>query len=145
MLHNTIGGDKISHFFEEGHIAIIQQFLNPDLMLDNPELPNPLPEQTRPKPKNGKEEDPLVKLFRPSESQSLGTFVYVLILLSCAYSCILSTKIDQSDADLCHALVNMVAVVMASPKASNHLWYHMFAPGDLVDTYMTGFMVTCVV
>ena len=128
--------------FEEGHIAIIQRFLNPVLMLAKPELPNSLCELTRPKPK---EEDPLVKLFRPSDSQPLGMFVSVLILLSCDYSFILSTKIDQSDADLRHALVNMVAVVMASPKASNHLWYHMFAPGDLVDTYMTGFMVTCVV
>ena len=50
-------------------------------------------------------------------------------------------KTDQSDADLRHALANMIAVVIASPKASNHLWYHLFAPGDLVDTYMTGFMV----
>ena len=36
----------------------------------------------------------------------------------------------------------MVAIVIALPKASNHLWYHMFAPGDLLDTYMTGFMVS---
>lgn len=36
----------------------------------------------------------------------------------------------------------MVAAVIASPKASNHLWYHMFSPGELQDTYMTGFMVT---
>ena len=51
---------------------------------------------------------------------------------------------DQSDSDLRHALANMVAVVIGSPKASNHLWYHIFAPGDLADTYMTGFMVTFV-
>ena len=92
VLYNAIGGDKMSNFFEEGHIAIILRFLNPDMMLVKPELLTPLPEQTRPKPKKGKEEDPLVKLFRPSESQPLGALAYVLILLSCAYSLFFQQK-----------------------------------------------------
>ena len=82
----------MSHFFEEGHIAIIQRFLNPDLMLTKPELPNPLREdeevlvlepggrQARPKQRKGKEEDPLIQLFRPSKQPS-GGFLSVLVLL----------------------------------------------------------------
>ena len=85
LLCNAIGGDKMSRFFsEEGHIAIIQRFLNPDLMLTKPELPNPLREdeevlvlqvggrQAKPKQRKGKAEDPLLELFRPSKSQPAG-------------------------------------------------------------------------
>ena len=83
----------MSRFFEEGHIAIIQRFLNPDLMLTKPELPNPLREdeevlvlqpggrQAKPKQRKGKEEDPLIQLFRPSKSQPSGAFLSVLVLL----------------------------------------------------------------
>ena len=84
LLCNAIGGDKMSRFLEEGHIAIIQRFLNPDLMLTKPELPNPLREdeevlvlqvggrQAKPKQRKGKAEDPLLELFRPSKSQPAG-------------------------------------------------------------------------
>ena len=82
LLCNAIG--NMSRFFEEGHIAIIQRFLNPDLMLTKPELPNPLREdeevlvlqvggrQAKPKQRKGKAEDPLLELFRPSKSQPAG-------------------------------------------------------------------------
>ena len=149
LLCNAIGGDKLSRFFEEGHIAIIQRFLNPELMLTNPELPNSLREdeevlmlqpggrQARPRQKTGKPEDPLLELFRPSKAHTLGKFNLLFFLTIDLYT----KNTDQSDVDLRHALANMIAVVIASPNASNHLWYHMFAPGDLVDTYITGFMV----
>ena len=48
---------------------------------------------------------------------------------------------DQSDDDLCHCMANLVGVVLGCQPQSNHLWYHMFAPDELKDTYMTGFMV----
>ena len=48
---------------------------------------------------------------------------------------------DQSDIALRHALANMTAVVFSLPSRSTHLWYHMFAPGDLRNSYLTGFMV----
>ena len=35
----------------------------------------------------------------------------------------------------------MIAVVFGIPDKSTHLWYHMFSPGDLENSYMTGFMV----
>ena len=92
--------------------------------------------QARPRQKRGKPEDPLLELFRPSKAQPPGT---VSSIFTSSMEFLFLT--DQSDVDLRHALANMIAVVIASPKASNHLWYHMFAPGDLVDTYMTGFMV----
>ena len=35
----------------------------------------------------------------------------------------------------------MIAVVFGLPAQSTHLWYHMFAPKDLENSYITGFMV----
>lgn len=49
--------------------------------------------------------------------------------------------LDPSDVDLRHALANMIAVVFGLPSRSTHLWYHMFNPGDLENSYLTGFMV----
>ena len=43
LLCNIIGGQEMSQFLkEEGYIRVIQCFLNPDLMLNRPESPNPL-------------------------------------------------------------------------------------------------------
>ena len=86
LLFNAISGEKMSCFFEKGHLAIIQLFLNRDLMLSKPELPNTLREdeevlvlqqggrQARPKQRKGKAEDPLLELFKPPKNQSLGRF-----------------------------------------------------------------------
>ena len=49
--------------------------------------------------------------------------------------------LDLSDTDLRHALANMIGVAFALPNRSNHIWYHMFWPGQLENTYLTGFMV----
>ena len=49
--------------------------------------------------------------------------------------------VDPSDVDLRHALANMIAVVFGLPDHSTHLWYHMFSPRDLENSYLTGFMV----
>lgn len=35
----------------------------------------------------------------------------------------------------------MIAVVFVLPAQSTHLWYHMFAPKDLENSHLTGFMV----
>ncbi|XP_065913406.1 uncharacterized protein [Dysidea avara] len=34
----------------------------------------------------------------------------------------------------------MIAVVFVLPSHSNHIWYHMFCPGELENTHLTGFM-----
>ena len=34
-----------------------------------------------------------------------------------------------------------MGIVLGCQPKSNHLWYHLFAPEELEDTYMTGFMV----
>ena len=47
-----------------------------------------------------------------------------------------------ADLDFRRALANLVAAIVGSPPRSNHLWYHLFAPGELERTYMTGFMVS---
>lgn len=48
---------------------------------------------------------------------------------------------DPSEIDLRHGLANIIAVVFGLPSHSTHLWYHMFAPGDLESSYLTGCMV----
>ena len=72
--------------------------------------------------------------------------LYALQYLHCFVSfvnryCHTFLFVDPSDIDLRHALANMIAVVFALPSHSNHIWYHMFCPGELEDSYMTGFMV----
>ena len=52
--------------------------------------------------------------------------------------------VDEVDIDLQHSLANLIAPVLGSPPHSNHLWYHMFAADKLHNTFMTGFMVSCV-
>lgn len=52
-----------------------------------------------------------------------------------------SLSVDPSDTDLRIALVHLITVVLGCTPQSNHLWYHMFAPEELVNTYITGFMV----
>jgi len=68
-----------------------------------------------------------------------GQAVFKYTCIYMVYSCIKFT--DPSDTDLRHVLPNMIAVVFALPSRSNHIWYHMFCPGDLEDSYITGFMV----
>ena len=53
--------------------------------------------------------------------------------------------LDQSDQDLSHCLANLVGVVLGCPPRSNHLWYHLFSPDELKDTYMPGFMFNIIV
>ena len=65
----------------------------------------------------------------------------------CTYVCVnyaldINGISDQSDVDLRHSIANMVAMVIGCPSHSNHLWYHMFVADKLVNTYMTGFMVS---
>ena len=50
-------------------------------------------------------------------------------------------SLDPADVELCNAIANIVAVVLACPPKSNHLWYHFFAADQLFGTFMTGFMV----
>ena len=52
-----------------------------------------------------------------------------------------NAKFDPSEIDLRHAVANVIAVVFGLPSRSTHLWYHMFAPGDLKSSFLTGCMV----
>ena len=40
-----------------------------------------------------------------------------------------------------HALANLTAAIIASPRRGNTLWYHLFAPEELYDTCIPGFLV----
>ena len=50
---------------------------------------------------------------------------------------------DPDDVCLRHSLANLVAVVVAIGGPC-HLYYHMFEADQLLDTFVTGFMV-CVI
>lgn len=47
----------------------------------------------------------------------------------------------QSDADLRATLVYMIAVTLGCQPQSTHLWYSMFTPDELMNTFLAGFMV----
>lgn len=64
----------------------------------------------------------------------------VSILCLDSHYVLIHVCVDQNAA-LRHVMANIVAVVLALPERSNHLWYHMFKPDSLSDTYITGFMV----
>ena len=49
---------------------------------------------------------------------------------------------DSSDIELRHAIANVVAAVLGSPERTTHLWWHLFSPDKLANTYMTGFLVS---
>ena len=43
---------------------------------------------------------------------------------------------------LSNSLVYLVAVVIGSPMKRTHLWFHLFEPNALENSYMTGFIVS---
>ena len=55
--------------------------------------------------------------------------------------CIMWLYTDLSRPALRHAMANVIAVVFALPEKSNHLWYHVFEPYKLRNTYPPGYMV----
>lgn len=62
-----------------------------------------------------------------------------------SYLCIITHYFflpQNIDTELCHAMANTVAIVLACEPRSSHLWYHMFAADALSGSYMTGFMVS---
>ena len=80
---------------EEGYIRLIQCFLNPDLMLNRPESPNPLTGDqqvlelipgggARPIRTRGQQakEDPLHKLFVCSEDEKQGIMILCLRIIT---------------------------------------------------------------
>jgi len=57
-------------------------------------------------------------------------------VITVLYSCL-----DHDVADLRAALVKLIAIVLGSSPEASHLWFHMFKPEELQNTYLTGFMV----
>ena len=151
LLCNVVGGKLAPYLQEEGYIQLIQCFLNPQLMLCCPESITT----------TKKKIDPIHQLFVLSEHQRIGEDIglqdaldyYFIVIKSSTIWLICSPPsiphffpllLDQSDIDLRHSLANLVGVVLGCPTHSNHIWYHLFNPGELHETYMTGFMVRSV-
>ena len=49
---------------------------------------------------------------------------------------------SDNDELICNALASLVAATLACPDHSNHLWYHLYSPDELLDTHITGFLVS---
>ena len=49
--------------------------------------------------------------------------------------------IDHSGIYLRAALVKMIAMVVGLPPKKSHLWFHLFMPEELEQSYVSGFMV----
>lgn len=84
-------------------------------------------------------DDQLFKLFCTLSGDSEGIIV-LSIFHYASLICSLCTT-DSSNADLRVALVHMIAIVLGCKPQSSHLWYNMFTPDELVDTFLPGFMV----
>ena len=54
-----------------------------------------------------------------------------------------SVSSDISDCNLRTSLVHLIAVAIGCGK-STHLWYSIFQPNELINTYISGFMVSMV-
>ena len=119
------------------HLHVLNCFLDPTMMLKDVEVPNPSNLNAKvleyveegkisKQPSNNEaKRDPIWEFFNPDDA-----------------------NFDPSDNDLRHALANMIAVVFSLPSRGTHachLWYHMFAPGDLENSYLTGFMVCLII
>ena len=134
--------------FTNGRLNILNCFLDPKNMIKMEEAPNPLNPNVevleytkdgkiRPKqpPSNIPKRDPIWELFNPRHARE-GTLISSPLVMV-----IMLIILDSSDVDLRHALANMIAVVFGLPSYSTHLWYHMFNPKDLENSFLTGFMV----
>ena len=55
---------------------------------------------------------------------------------------VIKTAPSFIDASLCNALVNMVGVILGTPRKASHLWYLLFAPKEVTGSYIPGFMVS---
>ena len=160
VLCNAISDSLAPYFGEEGCIQLIQCFLNPKLMVCHVEFSNPLQKNTPESgdghhtlERRGKTTDLLYQLFVPGETQQIGlwfslhlsTHYLDLHIRKCMVILFLgsdsSLTLDQSEIDLRYSLANLVGVVLGCPSNSNHLWYNLFHPELLFETYMPGFMV----
>ncbi len=154
---------------EPEFIALLQSFIHPKWMIQTPE-PEPIIDETAdrlafvggqvvPVERKGNLSDPIYELFNPPKTTNPGWTIistpslytcvtrgvhFSLAVFSFSFSFCLrpDTNTDASDTQLCHAMANMVAVVLALEPRSNHIWYHMFAADALLDTYVMGFMVS---
>ena len=125
---------------EPQFIHLLKSFLCPKhYMISAPETPNPSVRMQM----GTSTTDPVFELFNTSTDTTPGTTFSGINILVTKQTLFLS--IDQSDVQLRHAMANMVAIVVASPPRSNHLWYHMFAADGLPFSYMTGFLVSVIV
>ena len=155
-----IGQQLKPYIKEEGVIRLIQSFLNPHFLIQNKESPIPLREDAQ----VGVVMYGCGLIYHGCSCWTSYQMVEwsvpivmrrrLTLSMSCSYHhdqlhpevCLIISPlspylVDQSDIDLCHSLANLVAVIVGTQPQSNHLWYHLFSPDELVDTYMTGFMV----
>ena len=50
-------------------------------------------------------------------------------------------SLDERLCFLRHSIANVIAVALGLPPKSNHIYYHLFAPDKLQNTFVTGYLV----
>lgn len=86
-------------------------------------------------------DDPIFSFFNP-ETKDNSMFCIITLFVSSLFLLFLPLfYLGPSDISLRHAVANLIAVVVAAPTTSTHLWYHMFASDQLAHTHIAGFMV----
>ena len=128
--------EMFKHLQDHKYIRLINCFLNPKYMLDCAETPSSPTHQQLLELGLANEEEPVDQLYNLFNSDHSGNYHNTLPF--CMH---LHMLLDQFSQDLVHSLAGLVAVIVGKPSQSNHLWYHLFAPGQLEDSYITGFMV----
>lgn len=83
------------------------------------------------------ETDPIWDLFCLSNVDTQGCDLSLFVLVQLVEMSVA----DASDVDLRRALVLLAAVVLGLPARSTHLWTHVFEPGRLEGTFVTGNLV----
>ena len=93
-LCNMVDGTLLPYLKEDGYIRLIQCFLNPGLMLQREESPNPLRDDEtvieltadgrhRPVQRDGEKADPLYELFVPKDPQNEGDRLFFTYSVNC--------------------------------------------------------------
>ena len=136
LLCDEIGKEEFSQYFDEGETRLIQCFLNHDLMVDNPETECELidyNEMNVLEHSDKQKRDPIREMFIFKKQGKLDIMPQ--------HFKVHFTLFYIDDTLLRHTLANLIAVIMACPRRSNPLWYHLYAPIELFDTYIPGFRV----
>ena len=110
--------------------TLICCFLDPNKMIREPTLDGD----------SSSYDDPIHAFFNP-DTKDNSKFMHCISSFIILFFHYFLLCLGPSDISLRHAIANLIAVVVAAPTSSTHLWYHMFASDQLSHTHIAGSMV----